>query len=163
MGGKRRGKIRKKTNLAGTGCIFREDSKWPWTMKSCGEIPLLSKWKRHCSTTVWDGRLWWIKNIWSLWKIYCTYYLYVLYYFYKTKGVNTVAIDKKNNFKRLAESRTNKILDSLVLLGNLSNTSYYDYSMDQIDEIFNVIEEEMKQQKMRFIEKDKKRRKKFRL
>jgi len=77
--------------------------------------------------------------------------------------VNTVAIDKKNNFKRLAESRTNKILDSLVLLGNLSNTSYYDYSMDQIDEIFNVIEEEMKQQKMRFIEKDKKRRKKFRL
>ncbi|WP_270401826.1 hypothetical protein [Megasphaera elsdenii] len=74
-----------------------------------------------------------------------------------------MAIDKKNNFKRLAESRTNKILDSLVLLGNLSNTSYYDYSMDQIDEIFNVIEEEMKQQKMRFIEKDKKRRKKFRL
>ena len=74
-----------------------------------------------------------------------------------------MAIDKKNNFKRLAESRTNKILDSLVLLGNLSNTSCYDYSMDQIDEIFNVIEEEMKQQKMRFIEKDKKRRKKFRL
>lgn len=74
-----------------------------------------------------------------------------------------MAIDKKNNFKRLAESRTNKILDSLVLLGNLSNTSYYDYSMDQIDEIFNVIGEEMKQQKMRFIEKDKKRRKKFRL
>ena len=74
-----------------------------------------------------------------------------------------MAIDKKNNFKRLAESRTNKILDSLVLLGNLSNTSYYDYSMDQIDEIFNVIEEEMKQQKMIFIEKDKKRRKKFRL
>ena len=74
-----------------------------------------------------------------------------------------MAIDKKNNFKRLAESRTNKILDSLVLLGNLSNTSYYDYSMDQIDEIFNVIEEEMKQQKMRFIEKDKNRRKKFRL
>lgn len=74
-----------------------------------------------------------------------------------------MAIDKKNNFKRLAKSRTNKILDSLILLGNLSNTSYYDYSMDQIDEIFNVIEEEMKQQKLRFIEKDKKRRKKFRL
>ena len=74
-----------------------------------------------------------------------------------------MAIDKKNNFKRLAESRTNKILDSLVLLGNLSNTSYYDYSMDQIDEILTVIEEEVKQQKMRFIEKDKKRRKKFRL
>lgn len=74
-----------------------------------------------------------------------------------------MAIDKKSNFKRLAESRTNKILDSLVLLGNLSNTSYYDYSMDQIDEIFDVIEEEMKRQKMRFIEKGKKRRKKFRL
>ena len=82
---------------------------------------------------------------------------------YIIKTMIAVAIDKKNNFKRLAESRTNKILDSLVLLGNLSNTSYYDYSMDQIDEIFNVIEEEMKQQKMRFIEKDKKRRKKFRL
>lgn len=33
---------RRKTNLAGTGCIFREDSKWPWMMKSCGEIPLTS-------------------------------------------------------------------------------------------------------------------------
>ena len=30
---------RRKTNLAETGCIFRENSRWPRTMKSCGEIP----------------------------------------------------------------------------------------------------------------------------
>jgi hypothetical protein len=75
----------------------------------------------------------------------------------------TMAVDKESNFKRLAESRTNKILDNLVLLGNLSNTSYYDYTMEQIDTIFQVIENEVNQQKIRFIDKDKKRRKKFRL
>ena len=36
-----------------------------------------------------------------------------------------MAVDKKANFIRIAEARTNKIIESITLLGNLSNTSYY--------------------------------------
>ena len=58
--------------------------------------------------------------------------------------------DKKANFIRLAESRTNKVIDGIRLLGNLSNTSYYEYTPDQIEAIFNAIEEELALQKERF-------------
>lgn len=47
-----------------------------------------------------------------------------------------MAIDKKQNFKRIAESRTNKIIELIHLLGNLSNTSYYEYTPEQINSIF---------------------------
>ena len=36
--------------------------------------------------------------------------------------------DRKDNFIRLAEARTNKILKTISLLGNLSNKSYYEYT-----------------------------------
>ena len=58
--------------------------------------------------------------------------------------------DKKANFIRLAESRTNKVIDGIRLLGNLSNSSYYEYTPDQIEAIFNAIEEELALQKERF-------------
>ncbi len=70
--------------------------------------------------------------------------------------------DRKENFKRLAEARTNKILKSITLLGNLSNKSYYEYSDAQIETIFNAIQEELDAQKARFYPKDDKV-KKFRL
>lgn len=37
---------------------------------------------------------------------------------------------KKEKFIRIAEARTNKIIDMIRLLGNCSNTSTYDYSKD---------------------------------
>ena len=70
--------------------------------------------------------------------------------------------DKRENFKRLAESRTNKIIDMLNLLGNLSNTSYYEYDMKEVNTIFNAIKNELDIQRKRFDEK-KSRKKKFRL
>lgn len=71
-------------------------------------------------------------------------------------------IDKQENFKRLAEARTNKIINSIVLLGNLSNTSYYEYTTQQVESIFTAIQEELETQKRRFVEKEAKK-KKFRL
>ena len=71
-------------------------------------------------------------------------------------------IDKQENFKRLAEARTNKIIDSIVLLGNLSNTSYYEYTPQQVELIFDAIQGELDVQKQRFAEKEAKKRK-FRL
>ena len=43
---------------------------------------------------------------------------------------------KRDKFVRLAENRTNKILETLVLLGNCSNTSAYEYSQKDVDKIY---------------------------
>lgn len=46
---------------------------------------------------------------------------------------------KQENFKRLAESRTNKVIDMLQLIGNLSNTSNYEYSIEDVNKMFEAI------------------------
>lgn len=71
-------------------------------------------------------------------------------------------IEKKNNFKRIAEARTNKILAGINLLGNLSNKSYYEYTKEQIDSIFEVIYGALEEQRTRFENKEIPK-KKFRL
>ena len=71
--------------------------------------------------------------------------------------------NKKNNFKRIAENRVNKIIDMIELLGNLSNSSFYEYTDDQIEAIFNAIENELEKQKQKFIKKKDGKRKKFEL
>lgn len=73
-----------------------------------------------------------------------------------------MAVDKKANFIRIAEARTNKIIESITLLGNLSNTSYYEYTPDQIEAMFSAIQEELDTQKKRFVDSGPKK-KKFRL
>lgn len=73
-----------------------------------------------------------------------------------------MSTQKEENFKRLAENRTNKIIDMLHLLGNLSNTSNYSYTEEQVDAIFNTIEEEVKIQREKFSGKQEVK-KKFRL
>ena len=57
---------------------------------------------------------------------------------------------KEENFIRLAENRTNKVLDMIRLLGNLSNTSNYSYTQDQVDKIFGAIEKELAIAKRKF-------------
>ena len=73
-----------------------------------------------------------------------------------------MAVDKKGNFIRIAEARTNKIIESIALLGNLSNTSYYEYTPEQIESMFSAIQEELDNQKKRFADSEPKK-KKFRL
>lgn len=68
---------------------------------------------------------------------------------------------KQDNFRRLAEVRTNKIIDMLGLLGNLSNKSHYEYTQEQVDAIFQAIQNELDEQRLRFDRKSQK--KKFRL
>ena len=70
--------------------------------------------------------------------------------------------EKKENFIRIAEARTNKIISGITSLGNLSNRSYYEYTPEQIETIFNAIQLELDRQKENFEEK-KKNQKKFRL
>lgn len=71
--------------------------------------------------------------------------------------------NKKDNFKRIAEKRTNKIIDSISKLQNLTNTSFYEYSYEQIDAIFKAIQEELDNQKKIFEDCKNKEKKRFEL
>ena len=57
---------------------------------------------------------------------------------------------KRDKFVRLAEARTNKIIDMLQLLGNCSNTSTYSYTQSDVDKIFSTIESEVREVKKKF-------------
>ncbi len=67
---------------------------------------------------------------------------------------------KMNRFKRVAERRTNKILDDLRLLGNTANKQLYLYSDANIDKIFMTIENKVAEIRGRF---KKKTEEKFKL
>lgn len=69
---------------------------------------------------------------------------------------------KRDNFKRIAENRTNKIIELISKLQNLMNPSFYEYTEDEIDSIFNAIQDELDKQKESF-KKNMNRKKKFKL
>ena len=60
----------------------------------------------------------------------------------------TFQMDEK--FKKLANSRVNKALNTLKLIGNLSNRSIYTYSDEQAKQIINALENELKVVKNKF-------------
>ena len=53
-------------------------------------------------------------------------------------------------FKKLAEQRTNRILNDVRLLGNLSNKANYSYTKEQVDSIFTAIEQSIKLSREKF-------------
>lgn len=57
---------------------------------------------------------------------------------------------KRECFVRIAEARTNKIIDMLRLLGNCSNVAIYEYTKEDVKKIFATIEEELKATKLKF-------------
>ncbi|MCM1286260.1 MAG: hypothetical protein NC213_07880 [Acetobacter sp.] len=58
--------------------------------------------------------------------------------------------NKRDRFVRIAENRTNRIIDTLRLLTNCANKSNYDYTDEDIKKIFNAIEKEIKNAKNAF-------------
>ena len=70
---------------------------------------------------------------------------------------------KREKFIRLAEARTNKIIDMIQLLGNCSNTNAYEYSQRDVDKIFNAIDYELKEAKKKFNKLDAKKSNRFTL
>lgn len=70
---------------------------------------------------------------------------------------------KAENFVRLAEARTNKIIDMVLLLGNLSNKTNYSYTDEQAKAIFDSIQQALDETKQKFLEEPTQKRKKFRL
>jgi len=70
---------------------------------------------------------------------------------------------RRNKFIRIAEARTNKIINMIQLLGNCSNTGVYEYTEADIDKIFNAIEVELRENRKRFSKSEPKKEKKFSL
>ena len=58
--------------------------------------------------------------------------------------------DKKQAFKRLAEKRTNAVLDRIRILANCANPYAYDYTDEDIRAIFSAIEQELKLARAKF-------------
>ncbi len=70
---------------------------------------------------------------------------------------------KRERFVRLAEARTNKILDMMKLLGNCSSKSNYEYSDEDVKKIFNALERELKETKAKFQGQGDSREERFKL
>jgi hypothetical protein len=51
---------------------------------------------------------------------------------------------KKEKFVRLAEKRTQRAIDAIRLLGNLSNRSNYEFSDSDVKKIFGALDDELK-------------------
>lgn len=68
---------------------------------------------------------------------------------------------KRNNrdkFIELTEKRVTKTLDSIRLIGNLSDKRYYDYDEKDVDQIFRALSKEISTSKNRFLDALKKNR-----
>lgn len=70
---------------------------------------------------------------------------------------------KRDKFVRIAEARTNKIINMIQLLGNCSNQSLYDYSQKDVNKIFDAIQAEVDEAKKRYSKQDSQKGSKFTL
>lgn len=58
--------------------------------------------------------------------------------------------DRGDRFKRVAQRRTDLVLQSIRVLGNCSNKSSYQYTDEEVSKIFKAIEEQLRTTKARF-------------
>jgi len=58
--------------------------------------------------------------------------------------------DKRERFVELGEARVRKTTQMLRLIGNLSNTSNYEYSQEDAQKILSALENEMKLLRAKF-------------
>ncbi len=70
---------------------------------------------------------------------------------------------KEERFVRVAQARANKVIDMIDLIGNLSNTSIYAFTFDQVDHIFTAIQESLSDAKQRFCRPSKLPKRRFSL
>jgi len=56
----------------------------------------------------------------------------------------------RERFERLAEKRTRAVLDKLDILSNCSNERRYDYSDEDVEKIFDAIEQKVRETRSKF-------------
>lgn len=57
---------------------------------------------------------------------------------------------RRKRFKRVAERRINRILNDIRLLGNTGNKTLYQYTQEDVDKIFRIIDEKLVETRSRF-------------
>jgi len=68
---------------------------------------------------------------------------------------------KSEKFKELAEKRVSDTLKKLQLIGNLANKNNYEYTDEQVKQIIETLDSEIKSLKNKFIEESKQRSTEF--
>lgn len=63
-----------------------------------------------------------------------------------------MAETKNERFRRLAESRGNRLIREIQILGNLSNRKNYEYTLEEVSALFGPIEDELAKTKGLFDE-----------
>lgn len=71
--------------------------------------------------------------------------------------------DKRAKFVELAESRVNRAIKDLQLIGNLSNRSAYEFTDEDVRKIFRALQRELDTAKSRFSRGEKSRAEGFRI
>lgn len=69
---------------------------------------------------------------------------------------SNISSNKKERFDKIATARTNKILNDLRLLGNCSNRTSYEYTQDEVNQMFRAIKEAVSEAEARFNRKGSK-------
>ncbi|MGJ0358008.1 hypothetical protein [Aliarcobacter butzleri] len=64
--------------------------------------------------------------------------------------------DKHEKFKRIVSKRVNELINKIDILGNCSNKSNYYYTEEDVNKIFNAIEQKLRETKSQFKIKKKK-------
>lgn len=68
---------------------------------------------------------------------------------------------KSDKFRRLAAARGDRVIRELGLLSNLANESNYEYTDQEVQKMFSVIDAELRECKARFSTRTKRRRVEF--
>ncbi|MCL0055483.1 hypothetical protein M1N56_06400 [Dehalococcoidia bacterium] len=68
-----------------------------------------------------------------------------------------IADRKTAKFISLAEKRTQRIINNLELIGNLSNRRNYSYTEDQYERIFKAVKKALRESEEKFIEANKRK------
>ncbi|MBM6980855.1 MAG: hypothetical protein I3I97_01175 [Bifidobacterium thermophilum] len=61
---------------------------------------------------------------------------------------------KNDRFRRLAKSRGTRLIREIQILGNLSNKKNYAYTSEEVDALFEPIEEELRRVRGLFDDSD---------
>jgi hypothetical protein len=65
-------------------------------------------------------------------------------------GANGSVTQSRENFVRLAEARTTRLLKDVDLLANLSNRSNYTYTEEDVDKIFRAVQKKVREAEAKF-------------
>jgi hypothetical protein len=65
-------------------------------------------------------------------------------------GANGSVTQSRENFVRLAEARTTRLLKDIDLLANLSNRSNYTYTEEDVGKIFRAVQKKVREAEAKF-------------